>query len=710
MNGHAEHIVGLEQGMDGVHLGGEQQLPDLELHRVCAEGSLEQVRAVLSRSLEHLETLGEPMFPLRYQTADGVDGATGCTPIVLAIRNGHHDVVRELLTAGAIVPPPGLTQEPMMLSILYPQPLYGFPPQFMGSMGVPPQEFYGQQQNGFYPDGRGMFPSYGQPHMPRERKESSVSRNERDANLPPVEVAKTIPCRNFPNCKYGANCVFYHPVGGPYMPNPVGMRNGFSPSYEQAYGGFQHGMPPYFQPQGYPSFPQDPSFAQSPPMTASLEHSQHSDTLHQSEQPTTIPEEPVNGSEEMSHTATHGANIPVVPFQPQDGIPIPSDAHLGVSPLSPSALASSLPSIPPPEAFFATSPSNGGIMSPPSAINNFVPMAPMGANRRTSFNQGPGAFGIPNKPFGHTKKPSFSGGPRPPRPGPGMGSWKDGNPPPCAFFGGGKCRNGEFCKFPHLDENGNDVRHPDVVRGVVPPLPTLGRQHRNMRNMHAANGGFGAFEPNFRPQPLAQGFVPQHQQARPQANGSSEPHPDSTENGLSPDATLPTSPQVITDLTASVPTLPSKPAASTPPLPTLARSASQPGVQRVHVAGFTSRAQSPAPSNVSFHGNGHPKRAGRGPFAPGAAGLAAAPRGPAVSQERGRTGPPRPQQRVPGAEEFPALGNGATSPSANSPEQKVANGGPAKTAAQILSAPAPYRPVAPKKEVEAKQDDERVSP
>ena len=61
---------------------------------------------------------------------------------MLAIRNGHPEVVRELLTAGAIVPPPGITQDPVMLSVLYPQPLYGFPPQFMGQMGMPPQEFY----------------------------------------------------------------------------------------------------------------------------------------------------------------------------------------------------------------------------------------------------------------------------------------------------------------------------------------------------------------------------------------------------------------------------------------------------------------------------------------------------------------------------------------------------------------------------------------
>lgn len=34
-------------------------VPELELHRACAEGKVEEVRAVLSRGLEQLETLGE---------------------------------------------------------------------------------------------------------------------------------------------------------------------------------------------------------------------------------------------------------------------------------------------------------------------------------------------------------------------------------------------------------------------------------------------------------------------------------------------------------------------------------------------------------------------------------------------------------------------------------------------------------------------------
>jgi hypothetical protein len=36
---------------------------ELELHRVCAGGNLDEVRAVLSRGLEHLEVLGMSIIP-----------------------------------------------------------------------------------------------------------------------------------------------------------------------------------------------------------------------------------------------------------------------------------------------------------------------------------------------------------------------------------------------------------------------------------------------------------------------------------------------------------------------------------------------------------------------------------------------------------------------------------------------------------------------
>ena len=53
-NGHDEGLKEVEQGMAGMTVQSEN-----ELHRLCAEGKLEELKAVLGRSLESLETLGE---------------------------------------------------------------------------------------------------------------------------------------------------------------------------------------------------------------------------------------------------------------------------------------------------------------------------------------------------------------------------------------------------------------------------------------------------------------------------------------------------------------------------------------------------------------------------------------------------------------------------------------------------------------------------
>jgi hypothetical protein len=311
--------------------------------------------------------------------------ATGCTPIVLAIRGNFYNVVRELLSAGAIVPPPGLTNDPGMLSILYPPHMYGMQ-QFMPNMQGP-AEFYPQSgpmfaqqggpQGGFYPQermydqGPGGF-GQGQMHQApfhghggRDRK---GSRSEVAGQLPPVEVAKMIPCRNFPQCKYGNGCAFYHPN---------------RPFYAQ-------GPAPGPGPNGFESFP---GFQQFAP------------------QEETAAQEAIPEGQEGAERAVNEEGAPAA--EP----PTPASSFQPNQPA-------------------------------------FVPMS----NRRQSFNQFPQG----GKPFGHGKKPSFSGGPRPFAPrgsgGGDFGKWKDGMPPPCVFFAQGKCRNGEMCKFPHLDAEGNDCK------------------------------------------------------------------------------------------------------------------------------------------------------------------------------------------------------------------------------------------------------------
>lgn len=243
--------------------------------------------------------------------------------------------------------------------------------------------------------------------------------------------------------------------------------------------------------------------------------------------------------------------------------------------------------------------------------------------------------------------------------------------------------------FVGLDLADNEGRHPDVIRGVIPPMPTLGL-NRPVRPVRQ----FGNFDPSFKQQQLLflqqqRAAVQQAAQATPtstQSNGDMSTSQTLVNGDSSADAEVSTeTPKAITQLDKGASTLPPKPITSTSSLapPALVRSASQPGIQRVHANGFNSRSQSPAPSNASFHGNGHPKRAHSRP------GFATQGNGPARSDSAdGKAGPvaaAKKNQRVPGADEFPALGGMGGESKQASP---VARG---RTAAEVLSAPAPEK-------------------
>lgn len=91
-----------------------------------------------------------------------------------------------------------------------------------------------------------------------ERQEGE---NSAPANLPPPEVARLIPCKFFPNCRYGDRCVFHHPSGPivnqpeaavppnaqpMFFPGPNGMP--FQP------GPGSYGVPPPFVDMNHPMF------------------------------------------------------------------------------------------------------------------------------------------------------------------------------------------------------------------------------------------------------------------------------------------------------------------------------------------------------------------------------------------------------------------------------------------------------------------------
>jgi hypothetical protein len=301
------------------------------------------------------------------------------------------------------------------------------------------------------------------PQTHQQRRESEVGQNQVQPNLPPVDVAKTIPCRNFPNCKYGTGCMFFHPRSagqGPFFGQGQGQP-GFGQE-GQGFQGFQQGYPqPGYQHMGMPQ-----EYGQGLPSHAEqvegkgVEGGNGSGELDTT---TMIGETSQESQPIPAQLHMNGMQAPFIPAYQQQ-MPM-SPVDFGNSPISPSMLGNSLPPIPTAEQFFAATsppPSNGfmGHMAPP-----YVPM-PHG--RAQSFGQ----FGIPNgmpipvgvngpgkmNGFGHGKKPSFSGGPRPFGPGgrADFGKWKDGAPPPCIFFLANKCKNGDMCKFPHFNDEGVD--------------------------------------------------------------------------------------------------------------------------------------------------------------------------------------------------------------------------------------------------------------
>ena len=294
----------------------------------------------------------------------------------------------------------------------YPPPpgAYYYPP-----MPVPPPVL---------PDG--AVPYYvPPPHMPTDQNPAGFG------NLPPPEVARMIPCRYYPACRYGASCMFAHPQG-PYMQSPLPPPVQYPAPYDPMSPG------PYPPPTYYPVPPG--SYGASP---------NGAPVNHMSPPPP------------MAH-ARSGSDIvsPVQgPFSPSSGQPpIPYGV---VSPVSPSyggpiPIPVSVPPIP----ALQTSPSSA--QSPPQSAGMYPPMSPNGQavapqyamppqypqgmpsgnevqdvvspksptnghHQMDGYNAGPIPREMAHHRRGSARRPSFGG---------------RGGKPPCLFFPSGRCRNG----------------------------------------------------------------------------------------------------------------------------------------------------------------------------------------------------------------------------------------------------------------------------
>lgn len=253
-------------------------------------------------------------------------------------------------------------------------------------------------------------------------------------NLPPPEVARMIPCRYYPACRYGSSCMFAHPQG-PYLQGPL-------PPPAQYPGHYDSMAPSPYAPPAYyamppPSFPTSPNGtpmnlmspppgSHPPPMSHSRSASEVVSPAQGPFSPNGVPLPMPYGVPPMSPTYGHPgqAPIPVSPLatlQPNGG---PQSPQQGMyPPMSPTAPGYPVPRDAPapyaPQGMFP----NG------AAGDNHSPTSPSAPPQADGYGPGPGPMHrdhIPHHRRGTLRRPSF---------GPGR-------KPPCLFFPVGKCRNG----------------------------------------------------------------------------------------------------------------------------------------------------------------------------------------------------------------------------------------------------------------------------
>jgi hypothetical protein len=271
----------------------------------------------------------------------------------------------------------------------------------------------------------GAMPYYPPPLAPPASSPPSgddqppLSAGSNVSNLPPPEIARLIPCRYFPACRYGASCIFAHPQSPYYSGGPMPPPAQYPSPYEQ---------PPY-PPNFYPVHAPPPQFQPSngvpPPHHMSPVSPQ---PATQSVPPPPPPPQFVN--------QRNGSEMPPlqIPFN-SPGAPVPPGPYGPMSPVSPSyPHPGQLPvplSVPPASLGH---PSTG---PPPSSAPFPHSAPPIVTHQRYSSEQNGAQKPLPQEGFGQRGERRTSGGPGFRRP-----SFGGSRKPPCLFFPSGRCRNG----------------------------------------------------------------------------------------------------------------------------------------------------------------------------------------------------------------------------------------------------------------------------
>ncbi|KAF8832172.1 hypothetical protein HHX47_DHR1000894 [Lentinula edodes] len=399
------------------------------LYEASSEGRLEEVQDLL-RTASNADV--------------NVKDQNGITPLIEAVKNGHVEVVHALLAHGADPmsashqgPPQAYTQDPTMLEILNsaqvkivslaPPNETGFYSEANGDPYAPAVYPYYPPYTTSPPEG----PVYYSPPPPQLHADGQSMTALGPGNLPPPEIARLIPCRYFPACRYGASCLFAHPQG-PYLSGPLPPPAQYPAPYDP--------MNTSYPPNDYYSM-STPSFQQPSPNGMNIISSPNGAPVVQPEMfPPPHPFSP-NGVPQVPFTAVSpvGEPAPYLPQPPMSAAP-PQIYHQPPPP-QPSTMYNNT-SVPAPPFVVQ---SNGMSQYPPIPAS-----APVGYSDGVvdppSLNPQSETFGsIPTGPpashresTGHARRSSIR-----------RGSFTT-RKPPCLFFPAGKCKNGDDCRFPHI--------------------------------------------------------------------------------------------------------------------------------------------------------------------------------------------------------------------------------------------------------------------
>ncbi|TIA88896.1 hypothetical protein E3P99_02340 [Wallemia hederae] len=220
----------------------------------------------------------------------------GLTPLALAAKVSNMQAVDILLSKNAN-PYAALAHasDPQMAQKLHaslqPPPFY--PPPLQHFYPYPPP----MDMHMYYPEDQSQ-----QQQQPPQPPQSPF--NAQIGTLPPPEVARNIPCRFYPGCRYGTECIFMHPQPAMYLPPPPQI----APQFE-----------PIPQPQPQPFYQMPPQMV-PPPFAPPIA-------------PNSIPAEQAQAQPEDTASPVANQDDKVAAFQPQQPPPfmhpmMPQDPYM----------------------------------------------------------------------------------------------------------------------------------------------------------------------------------------------------------------------------------------------------------------------------------------------------------------------------------------------------------------------------------------------